>query len=286
MDVDARQPREVLDHAVVGVDQEGDGESEPHQPVPEKRLDERPIGVILHHGDGQLRHRKDETLPFDPLFAQNHHDRDHGQVHRQGQRHPTQDRRQPEAPGHASGRALVQILDLLQMVGGDQPGGNMRQQVRRPAVFGRGVVDRAGELGQEIGDEAVGGDGRADDHHDIDLRQLGRAQHPAATQQSDEGIHAEDDEQEKDQGARRVEPACQPGPLQHHVRVLGPRAYQEAAHNADEQGAVAGPQQRSQSCPPLPPLTCLLQAAIIGWSVANIVIIIIAVSPSLGSNHW
>ena len=144
---------EVASEAVLHADDEGQGEPQPEQPVPEQRLDQggsSTLIIVLNHGDGQLHHRVDEPFVVDPLLAQDDDDGDHRHVKAQYQWQPVEQRRQPQSPGHgAVAAALVEIPQQLRVLGGDGPVRCVGKYELAPVVLGGGVVGEAGNLGQE-----------------------------------------------------------------------------------------------------------------------------------------
>ncbi len=162
-----------------------------------------PPGCVpgLDHRQGQPGQGKDEALVLHPLAAQQHAQAEQDAVEHEDEGDPRDQGCGPGLPGdgHALRQSLVEQADRLG-VGRRQPAAVVRQEEGGPVVLGRGVVEGAGDDGEEGAGEARGHDHRAGQHHHVDDDQLRPAEGQPHREQAQDRLGRGGDREEQEDG--------------------------------------------------------------------------------------
>ena len=193
----------VVAEGVPAVQEQGDGEAQPHDAAREQPARGRPPGAVpgLDHLQGQPRQRKDEALVLHPLAAEQHPQAEQDAVEHEDEGDPRDQGRGPGLPGdgHAPRQALVEQADRLG-VGRRQPAAVVRHEEGAPVVLGRGVVEGAGDDREEGAGEARGHHHRAGQHHHVDDDQLRPAEGQPHREQAQDRLGRGGDREEQEDG--------------------------------------------------------------------------------------
>ena len=195
---------------------------------------------IGYHHQRQPGQGKDDPFVFHPLFAEYHGDADAGDKEREQQGEPPEQGNQPDLPGNglAPGQPFPQVGDCAASVSGDGPGPQVFGNVFTPPVFGRGLVVRRGEDGDEAASDVFRWKRAADESHTQYQTQFPGVQGPERAEVLQDSI---DEEEKKEREPERHGQVAQghPGSPKAVGGVCREEADDNGKRKADEDGASA-----------------------------------------------
>ena len=103
-----------------------------------------------------------------------------------------------------------------------------------PIVFRSGIVNDTGDYGKEILGQSHGGDGAADDRHNVDDGHFLRREGETGVDQFEAGLDEKREEEEEEYGAGSAKVEGEIGAAQDHIAVGSPAADAQGYERASQ----------------------------------------------------